>query len=275
MSQWGNRDNIPLQSTVTVVSGSKTVVSAGTDFSGNVDAGDTIFLNNVAYKVEKVLSANTLVLDVNYENANATLSGSYIQQSPKDITTYGWGNVTTGANTVNARNVYGVDRLEINVAENKDKGINHTGWVHHRSYTNTQGSLRNRSEVLVAMSKNFNANATGVLSTDANDDVVVPDLSLVFSVQPTNQSALAGNSVVFTSTAASIPAGASISYQWFESTDGTEYAVVNDGGDYSGNTTNTLTISEVANVDGNLYRVVISATGATSVTSSSATATEL
>ena len=32
------------------------------------------------------------------------------------------------------------------------------------------------AEVLVAMSKNFNANATGVLQTDANDDGVIYDL---------------------------------------------------------------------------------------------------
>lgn len=277
MSQWGNRDSIDIAS-VSVTNASNAVVSTTLDFStANIDAGDTIFLANVAYKVKSVVDTGNIVLDVAYEGSTATVAAR-IQQSPKDLTTYGWGNVTTGANTVNARNVFGVDRVEINVPENKARGISHTGWVHHKSYTNTQGSLRNHSEVLVAMSKNFNANATGVLNfADSYDDSTVADLYLVFSTQPTDQSALEGNSVVFGSTAGSVPTGATISYQWYESTDGETFAVVNDGGDYSGNTTNTLTISEVANVDGNSYRLVISTTdgGADSLTSDTVTATQL
>jgi hypothetical protein len=279
MSQWGKRDNITLVNNLTVVNGSTTVVSAGTDFDSNVDAGDTIVIATVPYKVFSVDSSNTLTLDVGYEGSNTSSASASIQQSPKNLSTFGWGaNATLGANTVNARNVYGIDRVEINAPENKGRGIGHTGWVHHTSYVNTQGTTRNHSEVLVAMSKNFNANATGVLNfADAADDAVAVDYYLVVNTQPSNASNTAGNAVVFTAAAASIPSGASLSYQWFESTDGETFAAVNDGGDYSGNTTASLTIANVSNVDGNSFRVTVSTseTGVDSVNSDTAIATEL
>lgn len=278
MSQWGKRDNISLVNKVTANLNSTTVVSSGTDFgSANVDAGDTIFIGVNAYKVAKVNSTSSITLDVPFEGANVVTTAN-VQQSPKDLRTFGWGsNAFLGANTVSARNVYGIDRVEVAVPENKERGIAHTGWVHHRRFVNGQGTTRNHSEVLVAMSKNFNANATGVLNQlDASDDVIVPDVYLQFSAQPTSQSNTAGNAVVFTSTAVSVPAGSPITYQWFRSTGGA-YAVVNNGGDFSGNTTNTLTVANVSNVDGNTFRLTISTTttGVDSVNSDVVTATEL
>ena len=61
-------------------------------------------------------------------------------------------------------------------ANNKANGFSQTGWTSYKTYTTSQGAVRRKAEVLVAMSKNFNANATGVLQTDANDDGVVYDL---------------------------------------------------------------------------------------------------
>jgi hypothetical protein len=276
MSQWGNRDSIQIQS-VSVTEDSNAVVSASLDFvEANIVAGDTLFLANVGYKVAKIIDSGNLILDVAYEDSNGTVAAR-VQQSPKDIHTYGWGNVTTGANTINARNVYGVDRNEITVPENKDRGIGHTGWVHYRTHGTSQGGTRNISEVLVAMSKNFNANATGTLNLpDSVDDTVVADYRLYFLTQPTSQSNTAGNEITFTSAAVSDPAGASLTYQWYESLDGSTYTVVNDGDDYSGNTTNTLTVLNVSNVDGSYFRVTVASTtgGSVSNTSTAVTATE-
>lgn len=278
MSQWGNRDNISLVNKVTANLNSTTVVSSGTDFEeGNILPGDTLFIGTVAYKVASIESNASLTLDVAFEGSN-TVATAYVQQSPKDLRTFGWGgNAFLGANTVSARNVYGVDRVEVAVPENKERGIGHTGWVHHRRFVNTQGTTRNHSEVLVAMSKNFNANATGTLNLlDATDDVIVPDVYLQFDTQPVDASNTAGNVVIFTSAASSVPAGESITYQWYRSTGGA-YAVVNNGGDFSGNTTNTLTIANVSNVDGNTFKLTISTatTGVDSVDSDVVTATEL
>lgn len=246
MSQWGNRDSIQLGS-VSVTQNSNAVVSADLIFdSSNVDVGDTIFLANVGYKVKRVTNSGNLVLDVNYTATTGTVD-SRVQQSPKNLTTYGWGDATTGANTINARNVYGIDRNEIIVEENKDRGIGHTGWVHYKTYTSGQGQVRNKSEVLVAMSKNFNANATGTLNRmDNYDDTVAADYYIYYVVEPTNASNTNGNSLIFTAEAATLPAGGTLSYQWYESPNNLVYSAVIDGGQYSGNTTNTLTVANVA-----------------------------
>jgi hypothetical protein len=80
-----------------------------------------------------------------------------------------------GPNTINKANVYGIDRVEANIAANKANGISQPGWVSYTRYTTTQGAVRNKAEVLVAMSKNFNANATGTLFGDANDDSIMKE----------------------------------------------------------------------------------------------------
>lgn len=282
MSQWGNKDRIDISS-VAVLEGETTVSSSVLDFnSANVVAGDTIFLANVAYKVASITDSGNLELDVAYEDSDGTVD-AYIQQSPKDLSTYGFGgNATTRANVVNARNVFGVDRVEVEVTENKNRGISHTGWVHHRSYTDGQGSARNKSEVLVAMSKNFASNASGTLfgigaGLDARDDTVLADYRLVFTAQPTGQSNTESNIVVFSATAASVPSGASLTYQWFASADGDTYAQVLDGDLYSGNTTNTLEVSNVSAVDGYYFKLTVSTVdgGADSNTSTAVTATEV
>lgn len=45
----------------------------------------------------------------------------------------------------------GISIEEAGVAANKVKGVAHSGWVKHQTYTDAQGSTRNKTEVLVAM----------------------------------------------------------------------------------------------------------------------------
>lgn len=45
----------------------------------------------------------------------------------------------------------GVSVEEEAVAANKAKGAAHSGWVKYSTYTDAQGSTRNKAEVLVAM----------------------------------------------------------------------------------------------------------------------------
>jgi hypothetical protein len=72
--------------------------------------------------------------------------------------------------------VFGIDRVEANIAANKANGLGiGPGWVSYKTYTTTQGATRRKAELLVAMSKNFNANATGTLYGDANDDSIMAE----------------------------------------------------------------------------------------------------
>lgn len=268
MSQWGKLDRSVLAGTFTANVGNTYLIGDGdVHLLGNVDAGDAVVIANVNYRVNQLVSDNVLLMDIDYvypgSGGNASLTVA-VQQSPKDLFTLG-----NGANTQNKRNVYGVDKFE--VPASKAKGFNQPGWTHYITYTDAHGQVRHKAEPLVAMSKNFNANAILALQTDANDDAVVLDYTLSFTTQPTNQSAAAGNSVTFTSVAASSPAGATLGYQWYENG-----VALSDGGDYANTDSNTLVIAEVANVHANVFFVdvyVVGGNGA-NVRSDSVTATD-
>lgn len=261
MSQWGNLDRLVLTGKFNINNGEANVTGdANVHLIGNVEAGDSIVIANLNYRVNTVDSDNTFTMDVTF-NGSVTNGTFAVQKSPKDLFTIG-----NGANTQNKRNVYGVDKFE--VPANKAKGFNQPGWTNYITYTDAHGQVRHKAEPLVAMSKNFNVAGT---ATDANDDAVVFDYTLSFTAQPTDQSAAAGNAISFVTVATSSPAGATLGYQWYEN--GT---ALSDGGDYSGTDSNTLAIAEVANVNANVYFVdvyVVGGNGA-NVRSASATATD-
>lgn len=265
MSQWGNLDRKVLTGTFAVNDGETTVTGdADVVLPGNAEAGYSLVIANVDYRINEITSANTLTLEIAYDGSNVSAGTFAIQQDPKDLFTIG-----NGANTQNKRNVFGVDKNE--VPANADKGFNQPGWTHYITYTDAHGQVRHKAETLVAMSKNFNANATSVLQLDANDDATVFDYTLSFTTQPTSQSAAAGNAVSFVSVAVSSPAGATLGYQWYENG-----AALSDAGDYSGTDSNTLAIAEVANVHANVFFVdvyVVGGNGA-NIRSTSVTATD-
>ena len=174
MSGWGKRDRIEVNATARANLGSNTVVTSNqvvTTANGFV-VGFSLVISNVDYRIETISSSNTIILDTTYKAANVATANIAIQEDPKWIRTNGWGaNVLTGrgANTVSKATVYGVDRVEANVPANKANGIVGPGWLYYKTYTNSEGATRRKAELLVAMSKNFNANAAGGLQTDAYD----------------------------------------------------------------------------------------------------------
>lgn len=262
MSQWGNLDRKVLTGTFAVNQGEANVTGdANVVLPGNAEAGYSLVIANVNYRIDSIDSSNTLTLEIPYTGTTVSAGTFAIQESPKDLFTVG-----NGANTQNKRNVFGVDKNE--VAANKAKGFNQPGWTNYITYTDAHGNERHKAEPLVAMSKNFNVAAT---ATDANDDAVVFDYALSFTTQPTDQAAAAGNAVSFVSVAVSSPAGATLGYQWYENG-----AALSDAGDYSGTDSNTLAIAEVANVHANVFFVdvyVVGGNGA-NIRSTSVTATD-
>jgi hypothetical protein len=90
---------------------------------------------------------------------------------------------------------------------------------------------------------------------------------VTISGQPSNQTASSGAATL--SVTASVTLGGSLTYQWQKSTDsGSTFANV------SGATLSSLTLtSQTSSNNGDQYRVIVSSTGATSVTSSAATLT--
>jgi len=171
MSSWGNRDNVQLTANVTVTAGSAVVSNAtgnATIFLSEVNPGDYFIVGGRKYQV---FSVNSNVLINLTDSAATSVSGSaFVQQGPKYIA-----NVAVSDNTYTIQRVFGVDRDEkANVSGAASANANavcHTGWV----YIQEVGG-RVRGEVLVAMSKNFNANATGNLHVfaDASDNATFP-----------------------------------------------------------------------------------------------------
>ena len=197
MSQWGNKDRREVGVLVQAINDSNVITALNTGNVGNSTSpfteangfiiGNKLLINanviNLAYNqntytIASIISSNTITLDAVFSGSNTTVANIAIQEQPKWIRTFGsganQGNATVvpgrSQNTITARNVYGIDRNEANIAGNKANGFNSVGWVHYKTWTTSQGSVRHRVEPLVAMSKNFNANATGVLNqTDAFD----------------------------------------------------------------------------------------------------------
>lgn len=113
------------------------------------------------------------------------------------------------------------------------------------------------------------------LSTDASDDTVVPDYKLLVTTNPSNATVNASstsNVATFTIAGGSVPAGATLSYQWQYWT-GSAFANLANAGAYSGVTTVTLSVNANTASNGEIYRARIGATGADAVFSSNAVIT--
>ena len=172
MSSWGNLDNVKIKGTVTVYSTNTTVNGASTEFNTNVMVGDYITIVGTKYQVDTITSNTVLNLST-IPSANNTGNVAYIQTGPKYIH-----NIATTENTETIQRVYGVDSVEVLLANNVSYGnTHHTGWNHVMTYTDAYGARRIKSEVLVAMSKNFNKNGSGTLLDD-----YIPDNTLMANV---------------------------------------------------------------------------------------------
>jgi len=176
MSAWGKRDRIEVSATARANLGSTTVVTSApvVTAANGFYAGYSLVIANEDYAIQTITNSTTIVLDTAYRGANVATANIAIQEDPKWIPT---GNAAIGhrANNLNKANVYGVDRIEANVPGNKANGIVGPGWLSYTTYTTTQGATRKKAELLVAMSKNFNANATGTLFGDANDGSILKE----------------------------------------------------------------------------------------------------
>lgn len=162
-------------------------------------------------------------------------------------------NATDKAATV------GVSVAEAQNATNIAKGINTPGWVKTQTYTDAQGNVRNKNEVLVAF------------ATLSGDSDTLPPLPVItIGTQPVDATAVEGETAVFT-VAATATGGATVSYQW-QKQEGGAGAWANIVGATSATyTTGALT---VADDNGDKYRAVVSGTlGAVAVNSNAATLT--
>lgn len=184
--------------------------------------------------------------------------------------------LSTDANAnrnIDKDNAFFVDTTEAGLAENRAKGLKSPGWVLYKEY----GTGRKYVETLVPMKVAAGTSGDlGVTGNSTTEDLTVKDRAIAITVQPANISVVEPATAQFTVTAAATPTSA-LSYQWQIQQSGTgAWANVATG---TGGTTATYTTDVTAvtagagATNGDKYRVLVSASGATTVTSAAATLT--
>jgi hypothetical protein len=155
----------------------------------------------------------------------------------------------------------GVSVAEAINATNTAKGLNTPGWVQYRTYTDGQGNTRNKSEVLVAFS-----------SMTGDDDSLPPTPVITIATQPANVTVDLSDSTTDTATftVVATTTDGTLSYQWQKQEGGAGAWSNIVGATSASYTTGVLTVAD-DNTDN--YRVVVSVTNGSPVTSSAATLT--
>jgi hypothetical protein len=200
------------------------------------------------------------------------LWGKYDNASNSDIAAVGF--VNRHIDTANQTALYAntrtgeffnnmkIGQFAIGVAEEQaNPAIPHSGWVLKKEGTGGRAG-RVTYEVLVAAgSAEF-----GLPDGDAG---VIGNYSLAFTTQPTANSGQAGNTLTYFARAVTTPAGGTVAYQWYNNG-----VKINNGGVFSGNNTNTLSVIARANVNNNVFTATANVSGAVAnITSTGATLT--
>lgn len=169
-----------------------------------------------------------------------------------------YGNVTMSV----IQNNVAIGQFAVDTNEARaNPAIPHSGWVLRKEGTGLRAG-RVTYEVLVA---------TGsiAIATDGSDDTNFPDYRISITTQPSAANG-AGNvslAVVATSTPST-----TLTYTWQRNAGAGWVAVPNTAGVYFNNTSPTL-VANAAVATGNTFRVLVSATGANTVTSANAAVT--
>ena len=255
MSGWGKADDKTSSGTIALGTDGA-VTGTSTAFTTEAAVGDILTANSIDFRITAIADdTNATVVDAD------TAGAAIVAISAGEAYTLSEKPTMLGFNSVGgytSETVFGVDENEM--AANKAVGAAHAGWVHVR----TNGS-RKISETLVALSKNG-------ITGDA-EDTEFEDYLISITTQPADDSSATGSAVTFSVVAAITGTGGTLTYQWQEDS-GSGFANITEAGVYSDVDTDTLAISDNTGLDTYQYRVVISATGADSVTSTAATLTE-
>lgn len=204
------------------------------DNAANSDIGVLMQVNHSA--------ANTTGRDLLFNNTTANT----VVKSAK-----GAGNVVVGQFLANT--------AEIRAANQAGAGHPpHAGWVLRHEGRGLKAG-RVWYETLVAM---------GSAKSDASDDTYFPDTFISITSNPSSSTSNVASNVAFTVAATSTPS-ATLTYQW-QVNNGGWTNVTYAAGQYFNPTTATFTANNKT-ANGNVFRVLVSSTGANTVTSANAT----
>ena len=155
MSAWGNKDDVASPGTVTV-SGT-TVTGTNTFFANNFVVGQVITVTDGGSGViQTIANSSVLTITSATEMSDVSNKAYSVSEKPKAV--------IEGDTTTLGTEVFGVSVAEQGVTT---ANTNHAGWVKIGDrYTDSNNNVRQKTEVLVAMS---------TITGDADDDVQLPD----------------------------------------------------------------------------------------------------
>jgi hypothetical protein len=167
MALWGNNDAVGAGGTVSLNYATGVVTGSGTTFgqSGAAKEGDVIRFGNRAgiYFGDAVIIsiASTTQLTI---GSTAGLSGAAIAATTFTVSqlpkyTVLDSKYSESASGTEDSYVYGVADSGIAAAQGTSYALTHQGWVGVTTYNDSEGNLRVKSEVLVAMSGITTGNA--------------------------------------------------------------------------------------------------------------------
>lgn len=286
MALWGKADNLFSPGTVAVDYATETITGTGTSFtSAGISTGTTIVIGVGGTFGQAVISGITsdrvISIATTQYLSGASISGVGYTLTQKPVYTLEDSNYdltpTTSTGLSNA--VYGVDEYEAaaNAATGSKYKVAHAGWVGIHTYIDQHGTLRVKSEVLVAMSGiSSNVPATYGATGDADDDTVFPDRYITITTQPVSLSGVSTTAAQSFSVVASATPTDTLTFQWqYASYVGAGFTDLTNAGIYSNVTTSTVGIGSTtvgADIpDGYQYRAIIASTGGATATSNAAT----
>ena len=262
MALWGNFDNKTASGTIAIAADGA-VTGTSTAFTTEARIGDYILVAAEYYQIVTITSDTAAKVRAGIPGATLTAvsaGASYsLTEKPAFVTTE---SASTSGVHGDVTKVFGVDTNEY--AAERDQGTPagaHSGWVRRVAGSGGRAG-RVFTETLVAM---------GTITGDL-EDVVMQDLNINITTQPSAVSVTSPADAVFTVVASTVPSGGTLSYQWQVSTDsGSTWANTVD----ASGTAATLTVisTDAEYVTGNQFRCNISATGATTVTSNAVAVT--
>lgn len=260
MASWGNIDSLQLTGTVDTTVDNANVTGTDTIFNTEINDGDYLIINDIKYKVLRVIDDTNLELT---RDAEETMLGEnvFLQTGPKYID-----DRPLGANNYSIQRIFGSTLEEAASSINKNKNIKQTGWYSIMEYTDGTGSMRYKNELLVSLSKEFTIANSG--DADAN---ILPELSITIDTDPVNSGEVGGE-VNFTVVASLTNGDGELFYQWQVSEDGLGFTDIEDDNIYTGTNTDSLNIIYSVDVDSLYYRVIVSTDGLSSLSATSAPA---
>jgi hypothetical protein len=288
MALWGKADSLYSAGIVTVNYANKTIIGTGVSFTAaGISTGTVITIGVGGTYGQAVISAVTSQTLVSIATTQYLTGGEIVgiaytlSQKPvytlEDSNYAGIQTTSTGVSNF----ILGVDEYEqasSNATGSKYHG-GHAGWVGVHTYVDMHGTLRVKTETLVAMSGiSSNTPPTFFATGDANDDATLPDRYITITTQPTAVVGIATTSATSLTILATATPLIGVSTAWYYAYPvGAGFTALSNGLIFSNVTGAVLGIAATTvtatRPNGYSFRAVVTAAGGATATSDTVTVT--